>query len=558
MTTTDSPSDTVRTAPPGLWSQLRPLVLRLHFYAGIFVAPFLLVVALTGLAYVFSPQLSDLLYRDQLFASDPAAPARPLDDQVAAAVAGQPEGTLSSVIVPTDPTRTTSVVFDVEGLAPDVQRTVYVDPSTAQVRGALGHLVRLPAAADHARRAAPAPAARRTRPALLGDGRQLAAGAGHRRAGAVDRPPPPRAAGWAALLLPTAVRPPGRARIRSWHAVTALWLTIGLAFISVTGLTWSTHAGRTLPGGGDRAAGTHPGAARPRPCRSARASRPSCRGRGRPGPRRRAAGPARGDGAGRAGRRATRWPRTPTAGPCSGTPWPSTPTPATIVETVAWADFPPLAKLTTIGISAHMGLLFGLPNQLLLAGLAIGLLCVLFWGYRMAWLRRPTRAGAWLGRSRPARRPARAEPAGRVRGGAARGGRRMADAGVRGDPARLPAGRRRARDPGGPPGSRSPTGRAVDRSRVAGRRVRAAQPRGRGRDGGGRAGSPRGPLTVPGARRDVAGHGRDVRAVGRPGPGPGRRGALRRDRRLVRGPPAAPRRAGPRTTPCTWSSGPPR
>ena len=35
-------------AAPGLWAQLRPLVLRLHFYAGIFVAPFLLVVALTG------------------------------------------------------------------------------------------------------------------------------------------------------------------------------------------------------------------------------------------------------------------------------------------------------------------------------------------------------------------------------------------------------------------------------------------------------------------------------------------------------------------------------
>jgi uncharacterized iron-regulated membrane protein len=60
-----------------------------------------------------------------------------------------------------------------------------------------------------------------------------------------------------------------------------------------------------------------------------------------------------------------------------------------------------LAKLTTIGISAHMGLLFGLPNQLLLAALAVGLLCVLFWGYRMAWLRRPTRTGARLAAPAP-------------------------------------------------------------------------------------------------------------------------------------------------------------
>ncbi|WP_369408069.1 PepSY domain-containing protein [Pseudonocardia petroleophila] len=65
-----------------------------------------------------------------------------------------------------------------------------------------------------------------------------------------------------------------------------------------------------------------------------------------------------------------------------------------------------LAKLTSIGILAHMGLLWGPPNQLALAALAVGLLCVLFWGYRMAWLRRPARAfaprGVFRGLSRPA------------------------------------------------------------------------------------------------------------------------------------------------------------
>ena len=39
-----------------------------------------------------------------------------------------------------------------------------------------------------------------------------------------------------------------------------------------------------------------------------------------------------------------------------------------------------------------MGILFGLVNQLLLASLAIGLICVIIWGYRMWWQRRPTRA----------------------------------------------------------------------------------------------------------------------------------------------------------------------
>lgn len=38
-----------------------------------------------------------------------------------------------------------------------------------------------------------------------------------------------------------------------------------------------------------------------------------------------------------------------------------------------------------------MGLLFGLPNQIILAGLALGVVCLVVWGYRMWWHRRPTR-----------------------------------------------------------------------------------------------------------------------------------------------------------------------
>ena len=64
-----------------------------------------------------------------------------------------------------------------------------------------------------------------------------------------------------------------------------------------------------------------------------------------------------------------------------------------ITETVLWRDWPVMAKLTRIGILAHMGSLFGLVSQLALAAMALGLLSVLFWGYRMWWQRRPTRAG---------------------------------------------------------------------------------------------------------------------------------------------------------------------
>ena len=36
---------------------LRPLLLRLHFYAGIFIGPFILVAAVTGRLYALIPQI---------------------------------------------------------------------------------------------------------------------------------------------------------------------------------------------------------------------------------------------------------------------------------------------------------------------------------------------------------------------------------------------------------------------------------------------------------------------------------------------------------------------
>ncbi|TDD83056.1 hypothetical protein E1293_15395 [Actinomadura darangshiensis] len=50
------------------------------------------------------------------------------------------------------------------------------------------------------------------------------------------------------------------------------------------------------------------------------------------------------------------------------------------------------------------GKLFGLPNQLLLAATALGLPGIVFWGHRMWWQRRPTRADR---RSPVGRPPAR-------------------------------------------------------------------------------------------------------------------------------------------------------
>lgn len=398
MTTTEGPPEKTApptppapTPPPGVWRQLRPLVLRLHFYAGVFVAPFLLVVSLTGLAYVFTPQISDVLYSGQMFGSDPSAPPRPLDQQVATAVAALPEGSLSSVTVPGDPARTTQVVFDVDGLPEDIQQTVYVDPATADVRGTLDtwsgyNPLQTTLDALHRNLLLGEPGrvyselAASWLPVLVIGG--LALWIGRRRAGRRE------------LVLPPVTARPGRARLRGWHAVTALWLTVGLAFISITGLTWSTYAGQRFQTVVEELNGRTPAlTAESVPVRD---TAPISVGDAVE--RARAAGlvdtvqvtlPAEPGGVFTVAEDADGWPmqRDKVAlDPYTGE----------VLEKVDFADFPVLAKLTAIGISAHMGLLFGLPNQLLLAGLAVGLLCVLFWGYRMAWLRRPTRGGALL------------------------------------------------------------------------------------------------------------------------------------------------------------------
>src|SRR5690242_7321571 len=59
MSTTAPPAEAVRISRPrpAPARTFGPLLLRLHFYAGIFVAPFLLLAALSGLAYAFSPQI---------------------------------------------------------------------------------------------------------------------------------------------------------------------------------------------------------------------------------------------------------------------------------------------------------------------------------------------------------------------------------------------------------------------------------------------------------------------------------------------------------------------
>ena len=407
MSTSLSPAThTPNAAPPPpptpavSWAALRPLVLRLHFYAGVLVAPFLVVACLTGLAYVFSPQIDDLVYSHELIVGPHAGAPRPLDDQIAAALAAHPEGTLSSVLHPGDANRTTGVVLAVPGLPEDTERTVYVDPYTAQVRGSLDTWYDDPPL-------------------------QTTLDALHRTLllGAPGRVYSELAASWlwvlvlgglalwvgrwrrhrrlAAAVVPPIGARPGRRRLLGWHGAVGVWLSIALLFISATGLTWSQFAGVRFQAAVNTIKGNTPElVAAPVPARDV----PQI------------AVQTALDNAHAAGLTQLLKITMPSA---PGTPftvaenagtWPVQrdavsldPYTGAVTETVLWRDWPVMAKLTRIGILAHMGSLFGLVSQLALAAMALGLLCLLFWGYRMWWRRRPTR-GARRGLHPPVHR----------------------------------------------------------------------------------------------------------------------------------------------------------
>ncbi|AYN34930.1 integral membrane protein [Streptomyces albus] len=469
------------------WTGARALLVRLHFYAGVLVAPFLLVAALTGLAYTATPQLDRLVYGDQLTVARAEGPTRPLAEQIAAARIAHPEGTLDSVVTPPGPEDTTRVVLNLPELG-EKQRTVYVDPYTAEVRGALttwagytplttwlddlhrnlhlGETGRLysetaaswlwvvvagglllwlgrvrrgaqrAGASESARAATSAPASPAAHapdsapapgPAREAQSPRTAESPRAAESPRTVKPPrtakPPRAAHplRSALLWDRGAR--GVRRTRSLHAVTGVWLSLGLLFLSATGLTWSAYAGArfdtlqqntsaaapvldtTLPGsgagGGATGHGEHAGHGAAKPKGAA------------PDPghfeavlaRARAAGlggtvtvtpPAEPGGAWTVAQRDNTWPVHYDQVAVDAER-------SEITDRTRWADYPVLAKLSKLGVQGHMGALFGLANQLVLAALALALTLVVLWGYRMWWQRRPTRRGGAGGLAKPAR-----------------------------------------------------------------------------------------------------------------------------------------------------------
>ncbi|MDT0433552.1 MULTISPECIES: PepSY-associated TM helix domain-containing protein [Streptomyces] len=404
-TTTDETPRPAAPAPsPGVWTPLRPLVLRLHFYAGVFVAPFLLIAAVTGFLYAASFQAEKLVYAHEL--TVPAGEREiPVSEQVAAAREAYPEGTVSAVRPAPEPGATTRVLLSgVEGVDSAHTLAVFVDPYTGKVRGSLeqyGSSGALPLRTwiDEFHRDLHLGETGRLYSEFAASWLWVIAGGGlvlwfsRRRA------------------LRKVRGTSGRRRTLGLHGTIGAWAAVGFLFLSATGLTWSTYAGATIdelrtslgqstPSVTADAGGDHAGHGASAAAGSAEhgvgldAVLAAARGEGLGDPVEIV--PPADESSAYVVRQIQRsWPEKQDAvavDPNSGE----------VTDVVRFADYPVLAKLTRWGIDLHTGNLFGLVNQLLLMALAAGLVLLILWGYRMWWQRgrgsafgRPIPRGAW-------------------------------------------------------------------------------------------------------------------------------------------------------------------
>ncbi|NJN86007.1 MAG: PepSY domain-containing protein [Leptolyngbyaceae cyanobacterium SL_7_1] len=106
-------------------------VWRWHFYAGLFVIPFLLMLAITGSIYLFKPQLDAVMYPNQLFVQ-PLAPLLPYTQQLQAVQRNYPQATTTKITPNVAIDRSTEVGLTTSD---GHHLTVFVNPYTAAVLG---------------------------------------------------------------------------------------------------------------------------------------------------------------------------------------------------------------------------------------------------------------------------------------------------------------------------------------------------------------------------------------------------------------------------------------
>ncbi|OZI71638.1 PepSY-associated TM helix domain-containing protein [Bordetella genomosp. 12] len=217
--------DTTAPRPPA--GDLYRAVWRWHFYAGLLVLPFMIVLAITGALYLFHNEIEDAWYRDLREVPAAVGTAHTPAQIAQAAVAAQPGSTLLKYLPPTGPGASAQAVVRT---AAGVRLSVYVDPYTRKILGSLPE-----------------------RDTLMWTIRRL-----HSLDyfGPVANALIEVAAGWSLLLVASGLYlwwprgrrqgvvtvrggPAQRVFWRDLHAVTGVFTAFFIAFLALTGMPWS-------------------------------------------------------------------------------------------------------------------------------------------------------------------------------------------------------------------------------------------------------------------------------------------------------------------------------
>jgi uncharacterized iron-regulated membrane protein len=131
MSQTVPSSNTASTGAGTPENRLYQAFWRWHFYAGLFVIPFMLVLAITGSIYLFKPQLDGIMYRGLMFVQ-PSTPSITYVQQVEKVEQAYPNATITKIIPQIAPDRSTEIQITT---ADDRNLMVFVNPYTGAVLG---------------------------------------------------------------------------------------------------------------------------------------------------------------------------------------------------------------------------------------------------------------------------------------------------------------------------------------------------------------------------------------------------------------------------------------
>lgn len=126
-----SVANPVPSTPESPANRFYRTVWRWHFYAGLFIIPFMMMLAITGIIYLFKPQL-DLLMYPNLTVVQPAGTLAPPTQQLAAAQQLYPDAAIAKFTPSIAPDRSAEIELTTSD---ERTLTLFVNPYTAAVLG---------------------------------------------------------------------------------------------------------------------------------------------------------------------------------------------------------------------------------------------------------------------------------------------------------------------------------------------------------------------------------------------------------------------------------------